>query len=129
MTNLLVTLLDGKDHPVDSSDLAFARAGAIAFQEAVSRAGPVFLEPVMRLEVITPEASLGAVTGDLNARRAEITGMEHRTTYCKVTAHVPLASMFGYSTVLRSLTQGRGTSTMEPLTYAVVPPEIAAKLA
>ena len=128
MTNITVTLLDGKDHPVDSSDLAFARAGAIAFQDAVAKAGPVFLEPIMRADVVTPEAYLGAVTGDLNARRAEITGMEHRGTFCKVTARAPLASMFGYTTVLRSLTQGRAGCSMEPLTYAVAPPEVASKL-
>ena len=129
MVNVAVTLLDGKHHPVDSSEMAFARAGAIAFVAAVERASPVFLEPIMLLEVITPEPYIGAVTGDLNARRAEILRMETRGGYRKLTAEVPLASMFGYATVLRSLTQGRGSYTMEPLRYGVVPAEIAVKLA
>jgi len=129
MTNVKVTLLDGKHHPVDSSEIAFAQAGARAFRAAVENARPVFLEPIMDVEVVTPEAYLGGVTADLNSRRAEITGMEHRGDYRKVTAKVPLASMFGYSTSLRSLTQGRGTCAMEPLTYDVVPEQLAKTLA
>ncbi|MDY7009450.1 MAG: elongation factor G [Planctomycetota bacterium] len=129
MTGITVTLLDGKHHPVDSSEIAFSRAGALAFREGVKKASPVFLEPIMRLEVITPETYLGAVTGDLNARRSEITSVERRENYCKLIAESPLAAMFGYATVLRSLTQGRGTYTMEPLTYKAVPAEVAGKLA
>ncbi|OPX24111.1 MAG: translation elongation factor G [Planctomycetales bacterium 4484_123] len=129
LVDIAVTLLDGKHHPVDSSEMAFARAGAVAFVAAVERASPVFLEPIMLLEVVTPESYLGAVTGDLNARRAEILRMDARGGYRKLTAEVPLASMFGYATVLRSLTQGRGSYSMEPLRYGVVPAEIAAKLA
>ncbi len=129
MTGIHVTLLDGKHHPVDSSTVSFAQAGALAFRAAVDQAQPVFLEPIMRLEVIMPEAYLGGVTGDLNARRAEITGMEHRGSFRKLTAKVPLAQMFGYTTVLRSLTQGRGSCTLEPLTYDVVPAEVAKALA
>jgi elongation factor G len=129
MTNVRATLLDGNSHPVDSSELAFNQAGAIAFRVAVEAASPVYLEPIMKLEVTMPEAYMGPVTGDLNARRAEITGMEHRGLFRKVTAKAPLASMFGYSTALRSLTQGRGTATMEPLTYAPVPAEVASRLA
>ena len=128
MTHLAITLLDGKHHPVDSSDLAFARAGAMAFEAAVAKASPVFLEPIMRLEVMVPETYLGNVTADLNTRRAEITDMAHRGAYRKVTARVPLAMMFGYTTSLRSVTQGRGTCTMEPLAYATVPAEVAGKL-
>ena len=128
MTGLVVTLLDGKHHPVDSSEMAFANAGAMAFTSAVERASPVFLEPIMLLEVTAPEAYLGGVTGDLNARRADITGLDGRERYRKLTARVPLSEMFGYTTVLRSLTQGRGTCTLEPLTYAVVPAEVAARL-
>ncbi len=128
LTNIRVTLLGGKHHPVDSSEVAFERAGALGFGAAVERASPVFLEPIMLLEVSTPEAYLGAVAGDLKARRAEITRMEHRGSYRKLTAQAPLASMFGYSTVLRSLTQGRGNYSMEPLRYAAVPTEVAAKL-
>ncbi len=122
-------MLDGNYHPVDSSELAFSQAGAIAFREAVEQAGPVYLEPTMRLEVTMPEAYMGPVAGDLNARRAEIVGMEHRGQFRKLTAKVPLASMFGYSTILRNLTQGRGTYTMEPLTYSPVPAEVASRLA
>ena len=129
MTNILVTLLGGKHHPVDSSEIAFEQAASLAFQAAAERAAPVFLEPIMRLEVMTPQRYLGSVTGDLNARRAEITQMEHRGNFRKLTAEAPLASMTGYATVLRSLTQGRGAHTMEPLTYAVVPDDVAAKLA
>jgi elongation factor G len=121
MLNIKATLLDGKDHPVDSSDLAFQQAGAMAFNEAVTKATPVFLEPIMRLAVTTPEEYLGAVTGDLNARRAEIREMEQRGKYRVLLATAPLAEMFGYSTQLRSLTQGRATSTMEPHSYAPAP--------
>jgi elongation factor G len=125
MLNIRISLLDGKYHPVDSSTLAFQQAGALAFQGAAEKAGPVFLEPVMRLQVTTPEDYFGAVTGDLNSRRAEIFKMEQRGTYRVLHARAPLAAMFGYSTQLRSLTQGRGTSTMEPWSYAVVPAQVA----
>ncbi len=128
MTDVTVTLLDGKHHPVDSSELAFARAGAMAFSEAVKNASPVFLEPIMRLEVMVPEIHLGAVTGDLNARRSEIAAMERRENYCKLIARAPLSEMFGYATILRSLTQGRGTYAMEPVSYKIVPAEVASKL-
>ncbi len=125
MTNIRVTLLSGKHHPVDSSEIAFSQAGALAFRAAVAKGHPVFLEPIMRLEVVTPEAYVGSITGDLNARRADITDLEDQGACRKLTARVPLACMFGYTTVLRSLTQGRGTCAMEPLTYAVVPEEAA----
>ncbi len=128
MTGLVVTLLGGKHHPVDSSEMAFANAGAMAFNSAVGKASPVFLEPIMLLEVSAPEAYLGGITGDLNARRADITGLDGRERYRKLTAKVPLSEMFGYTTALRSLTQGRGTCTLEPLTYGVVPAEVAARL-
>ena len=124
LLNIRVTLLDGKHHPVDSSDLAFQQAGAIAFNDAVKHASPVFLEPIMRLNVTTPEDYLGAVTGDLNARRAEIRDMEHKGRFRILSANVPLAEMFGYATQLRSLTQGRATSTMEPHSYAPVPAQV-----
>jgi len=125
MFNLRVTLLDGKQHPVDSSDLAFQQAGAMAFNEAVQKADPIFLEPVMLLAVTIPEEYVGVVTGDLNSRRADIKEMEHRGRYRVLSAEVPLAEMFGYSTQLRSLTQGRATSTMEPHSYAPVPAHVA----
>jgi elongation factor G len=128
MLNLKVTLLDGKHHPVDSSDIAFQQAGALGFAEAVRHAGPVFLEPMMRLQVTTPEDYVGAVTGDLNARRAEIKEMLQRGRFRVLTAVTPLAEMFGYATQLRSITQGRATSTMEPHSYAVAPAHVKEQL-
>jgi len=129
MLNIKVTLLDGKYHPVDSSDIAFRQAGAIAFNEACRKASPVFLEPIMHVQVTTPEEYLGAVTGDLNSRRAEIRRMDLKGKYRVLSAEVPLAEMFGYTTQLRSLTQGRATSTMEPHSYAIVPSHVAEELA
>ena len=125
MRDIKVTLLDGKHHPVDSSDVAFRQAGAMAFEAAVEKASPVFLEPIMRVQVTVPEAFVGAVTGDLNARRSEIRNMVQRGQYRVLTAEIPLAEMFGYATQLRSLTQGRGNSTMEPLTYRATPSQTA----
>jgi elongation factor G len=122
------TLLDGKEHPVDSSDLAFEQAGAIAFQAAMGKASPVFLEPIMRVQVTTPEEYLGAVTGDLNARRAEIRNMEQRGKYRVLLADAPLAEMFGYTTKLRSISQGRASSTMEPHCYAPAPAHVTEEL-
>ena len=125
MSNVRVTMLDGSHHPVDSSDLAFEQAGAMAFEAAVAKADPVFMEPIMSLQVVTPEEFLGAVTGDLNSRRAEIVNMSLRHNMRVVDAKVPLAEVFGYSTGLRSLSQGRATSTMEPSHYAIVPQHVA----
>jgi len=128
MLNIRVKLIDGKHHPVDSSDIAFQQAGALGFNAAVEKANPVFLEPMMRLQVTTPQEYLGAVTGDLNSRRAEICEMEQRGRYRVLTAIVPLAEMFGYTTRLRSLTQGRATSTMEPHSYAPAPAQVSAEI-
>ena len=128
MMNVKVTLLDGKYHPVDSSAVAFRRAGSLAFDEAAKNASPVFLEPIMRTQITAPEEFLGAVTGDLNARRAEIRGVDQRGRYRVVTAEIPLAEMFGYATQLRSLTQGRGNSTMEPLTYRPAPAHVTEEI-
>ncbi len=125
MLNVKAVLLDGKHHPVDSSDIAFHQAAVLAFNEAANKAGAVFLEPIMLLQVTTPEEYIGSVTGDLNARRAEIKDMEQRGQYRILHAHVPLSEMFGYATKLRSLTQGRGTSTMEPHSYARAPAHVA----
>jgi len=128
MLNIKVTLVDGKHHPVDSSDIAFQQAGAIAFSRAVEQAQPVFLEPIMRLQVTTPEEYMGAVAGDLSARRAEIRQVEQRGKFRVLTADVPLAEVFGYSTQLRSVTQGRATSTMEPEAYAPVPAQVGEQI-
>jgi elongation factor G len=128
MENIKVTLLGGEHHPVDSSEMAFLQAASMAFEQAVTKADPAFMEPVMSLQVVCPEEFLGAVTGDLNARRAEIVNMALRHTNRVIDAHVPLAEMFGYSTALRSLTQGRATSTLEPSHYAIVPKNVAEML-
>jgi elongation factor G len=125
MLNIRAILLDGETHPVDSSTLAFQQATSIAFRQASEKAHPVFLEPIMRLQVTVPEEYLGSVTGDLNSRRAAIREMQQRGSFRVLFADAPLAEMFGYSTQLRSLTQGRGTSTMEPRTYAAVPAQVA----
>ena len=117
-------MLDSINQPLlDVRDLsvAFRQAGAMAFEAAVEKASPVFLEPIMRVQVTVPETFVGAVTGDLNARRSEIRNMVQRDQYRVLTAEIPLAEMFGYATQLRSLTQGRGNSTMEPLTYRPTP--------
>ncbi len=125
MVDIKVTLYDGSFHEVDSSEAAFKIAGSIAFQEACRRAGLVLLEPVMRIEAVTPENFLGEVTGDLNAKRARIDSMTDRGLGIKVIeAKVPLAEMFGYVTTLRSLTQGRASFTMEFDHYEEVPANI-----
>ncbi|MFH1023681.1 MAG: elongation factor G [Planctomycetota bacterium] len=116
-----VTLLDGKYHEVDSSELAFQMAGAIAFREAVQKAGPILLEPVMRLEVITPEEYLGDIINDLNSRRAQIDKLDYAGSSRVILGHVPLAETFGYATILRSLSKGRATFTLEPFSYSRVP--------
>ncbi len=122
------TLIDGSYHEVDSSEVAFKIAGSLAFQHAAARAKPVLLEPMMRVEVVTPEAYMGDVIGDLNARRGQIEGMESQGTLRVIRALVPLAEMFGYATTLRSASQGRATYSMEPSHYAEVPPSIAEKV-
>ena len=126
LVDLEVTLYDGSYHEVDSSEAAFKIAGSIAFQEATRRASVVLLEPIMRLEVVTPEQFLGEVTGDLNSKRGAIQAMTERSLGIKViAATVPLAEMFGYATTLRSLTQGRASFTMEFDRYEEVPSNIA----
>lgn len=128
VVDVKVTVLDGSYHEVDSSELAFKIAGSMAVKDALSKAKVVLLEPIMKVEVNTPSAFLGEVMSDLNSRRGQITGMESRTTYEAVDAMVPLANMFGYATALRSITQGRGTYTMQLSHYDVVPPAEADKI-
>ncbi|HEU4797687.1 MAG TPA: elongation factor G [bacterium] len=118
-------LIDGSYHEVDSSEIAFKIAGSMAFKEATARGKPVLLEPVMKVEVVTPEPYMGDVIGDLNARRGRIEGIEQQGNARVVRALVPLAEMFGYATALRSATQGRATYTMEPSRYEEVPANIA----
>ncbi len=128
LENIKVTLTGGECHPVDSTEMAFLQAGTVAFEAAVEKAAPTFMEPIMGLQVVCPEEFLGAVTGDLNSRRAVIVSMDMRHTMRLIEAKVPLAEVFGYTTALRSMTQGRATSTMEPSNYAVVPRHVADKL-
>jgi elongation factor G len=122
LLNVRATLLDGKEHDVDSSEVAFENAGRLAFEAAVKEAGPVMLEPIMKLIVSVPEDYFGAVTGDLGARRGMITETEHRRTTRVIHAEVALSEMFQYATKLRTLTQGRATWSMEPLKYQAMPP-------
>jgi len=123
-----VRLFDGSYHEVDSSEMAFKIAGSIAFKEAVKKATPVLLEPIMEVEVETPEDYVGDVIGDLNSRRGKIMGMENKGVITVVKALVPLAEMFGYATTLRSLTQGRGTFIMKFSHYDEVPQSIAEQI-
>ncbi len=128
MVDLRVTLLDGKYHEVDSSELAFKIAGSMAFKEAAEKASPVLLEPVMDVEVVTPQEFMGDVIGDLNARRGKILDMESRGGAQVIEARVPLATMFGYATRLRSMTQGRANYTMQFGAYEPVPQNIFEEL-
>jgi len=124
LIDLKVTLLDGSYHEVDSSEISFKIAGSMAVQDAIAKAGPVLLEPMMRLEVVLPDVYLGDVVGDLNARHAKIMGIDVRGDAQVVSAVSPLAQMFGYATQLRSLSQGRALFNMEFLRYETVPPEM-----
>jgi elongation factor G len=124
LINIKATLKDGSHHPVDSSDLAFYTAAARAITRAVQEAGSVMLEPIMKVEVSVPETNLGDILGDLNGRRADILELDVRSGVRIVRALVPLAEMFGYATVLRSLTSGRGSYIMEPYEYRAVPKEL-----
>ena len=125
VVDVKVTLYDGSYHEVDSSEMAFKIAGSMAFKNAMRKAAPVLMEPVMKVSVITPDDYLGDVIGDLNSRRGLIQGMEARTGATQVNAFVPLASMFGYATDLRSKTQGREQYSMEPSHYTEVPKSIS----
>ena len=125
VVDVKVTLFDGSYHEVDSSELAFKMAGSMAFKDAMRKAAPVLMEPIMKVSVIVPDDYMGDVIGDLNARRGMITGTEVRTGATQINAHVPLANMFGYATTLRSKTQGRGQYSMEPSHYAEVPKSIS----
>jgi elongation factor G len=128
VVDVKVRLFDGSYHEVDSSEMAFKIAGSIAFKEAVKKATPVLLEPIMEVEVETPEDYVGDVIGDLNSRRGKIMGMENKGVITVVKALVPLAEMFGYATTLRSLTQGRGTFIMKFSHYDEVPQSIAEQI-
>jgi elongation factor G len=128
MVDVRVRLVYGSYHEVDSSEMAFKIAGSIAFKEAAKKAHPVLLEPVMKVEIVTPEEYMGAVTGDLNARRGRIESMNSRPGAQIITAMVPLAEMFGYETDLRSMTQGRAASTMHFARYEEAPKSISEEI-
>jgi elongation factor G len=129
LVDVKATLYDGSYHEVDSSEMAFKIAGSMALKEGVQKGQPVLLEPIMAVEVVAPEEYTGDVIGNLSARRATIEGMEMRTEGIQsIRVKAPLAEMFGYATSLRSMTQGRGTFTMEFHHYAPVTPEVAATI-
>ena len=128
MVDVKATLFDGSFHEVDSSEMAFEIAGSMAFKEAMRKADPVILEPIMRVSVSMPEEYMGDVIGDLNSRRAQIQGMEATFGAQEIRAYVPLSEMFGYASDLRSKTQGRGQYVMEPSHYVEVPKSLAEKI-
>jgi elongation factor G len=125
VVDVKVTIFDGSYHDVDSNEMAFKIAGSMGFKEGFRRAKPILLEPIMKVEVVTPEEYSGDVIGDLNRRRGQITGMEESAAGKVITGDVPLAEMFGYATTVRSMSQGRATFTMEFSKYVEVPPNIA----
>ncbi len=125
VVDVKVTLYDGSYHEVDSSEMAFKIAGSMAFKDAMRKASPVLMEPIMKVAIIVPSEYLGDVMGDVNSRRGMILGQEQRTGAVQVDANIPLSNMFGYATDLRSKTQGRGQYVMEPSHYTAVPKSIA----
>ena len=126
--NIKVTLLDGSYHPVDSSEIAFKIAASMAFQECMKKAQPILLEPIMEVDIVTPEEYLGNLISNISARRAKIEGIETKAQVKIITAYVPLVEMFGYATTLRSISQGRATYTMQFLCYDKVPANIAKEI-
>jgi elongation factor G len=129
VVDVVARLVDGQAHDVDSSERSFKIAGSIGMKEALEKGGPVLLEPIMSVEVVVPDEFVGPVQGDLNSRRGDINGFESRGTAQVITAEVPLAAMFGYVNSLRSMTQGRGTYTMQFRRYARVPENVAQAVA
>jgi elongation factor G len=125
VVDVKVTLIDGSYHDVDSNEMAFKIAGSIGFKDGFRKAHPVLLEPIMKVEVVTPEEYSGDVIGDLNRRRGQVTGMEDQAAGKVITAEVPLSMMFGYATTVRSMSQGRATFTMEFEKYVEVPPHVS----
>ncbi len=121
VVDVKVTLVDGSYHEVDSSEMAFKIAGSLAFKEAMQKADPTLLEPIMKVSVTLPEEYMGDVIGDISSRRGQITGMDSRNGTAQVNSFVPLSNMFGYATDLRSRTQGRATYSMEPSHYVELP--------
>ena len=126
--DIAIELVDGSYHEVDSSEIAFKVAGSMAFKEAMKRSKPKLLEPVMAVEVVTPDEYLGDVMGNLNSRRGRVESLEPSGNAQVIRAKVPLATLFGYATDLRSTTQGRATFTMQVDRYEEVPPSIAGEI-
>ena len=128
VNDVKVVLVDGSFHEVDSSELAFKMAGSLAFSDGLRKGGPILLEPIMDIEVVIPEEFMGQVIGDLSSRRAKIVLLAQRLNLRTIRANIPLAEVFNYATILRSLTQGRATYTIEPSFYTEVPSHIAEKI-
>jgi elongation factor G len=128
MVDVKVTLFDGSYHEVDSSEMAFKIAGSMGFKEGARRANPILLEPLMSIEIITPEEFTGQVMGDLNSRRGKTTKVEYRKGTNVIAGAVPLANMFGYATDLRSMTQGRATFTLQFSRYSPVPRSVSEEI-
>ena len=122
------TVLDGSYHEVDSSETSFKVCGSMAFKEACEKAAPTLLEPIMKVVVTTPEEYMGDVMGDINSRRGQIVGQEIRNGVAIIECNVPLSTMFGYATALRSRTQGRANYSMEPSHYVELPASLQEKL-
>jgi len=122
---LKVTLLDGSFHAVDSDQLSFELAAKMAFREAIPKSKPVLLEPIMKVEVVTPEENMGDIVGDMNRRRGQVDGMDDRNGAKVIKAKVPLSEMFGYVTALRTMSSGRATSSMEFSHFEAAPKGIA----
>jgi elongation factor G len=129
VVDVKVTLIDGSFHEVDSSDLAFKIAGSMAFKEAMEKADPTLLEPIMKVTVMAPEEYMGDVIGDLSSRRGQITGMDSRNGTAQINSFVPLSTMFGYATDLRNRTQGRANYSMEPSHYVELPKALQDEIA
>jgi elongation factor G len=128
VTDIKVTLVDGSYHDVDSSEMAFKMAAGIALSDALRKAHSVLMEPIMDMEITAPEEYMGAVIGDLSSRRAKIGSINSRANVRAIRTDIPLSEIFNYATVVRSITQGRGSYTMEPSYYAEVPSHISEKI-
>lgn len=128
MVDVKVTLFDGSYHEVDSSEMAFKIAGSLAVKEAVRKADPILLEPIMRVTIVLPNEFLGEVIGDLNARRGRVMNVEAKVAAQAIESEVPLVEMFGYATTLRSITQGRATYTMQFSRYEQTPQRICEEI-
>ncbi len=128
VTDVKITLVDGSFHDVDSSELAFQMAAAIAFNDCLKKGNSILLEPIMDMEIVVPEEYMGTIIGDLNSRRAKIVSLTQRVNVRAIRAYVPLSEMFNYATISRSLTQGRASYTMEPSFYSEVPSHISEKI-